>query len=77
MPSKKKDGTKYVDPKNKGNDLRIQKGSPNSRYFNQRKNYVRWKKNGQWLDKYGKPSNDPEKTHIPLNEFNFELEIFK
>ena len=44
MPADKKEGTKYVDPKNPHNDLRIQKGNPNSQYPNQRGDYVRWKK---------------------------------
>jgi len=81
-PSDKGEGTKYVDPKNRGNEIRIQKGDPNSKYPNQRGDYVRWKKDGQWLDKNGKPISGPEARkspdgHIPFEEFNFELEIFK
>jgi GNAT superfamily N-acetyltransferase len=73
----KKEGIRYVDPKNRGNDVRIQRGNPNSQYPNQRGDYVRWKKNGQWLDKNGRPSIDKEKTHIPLDEFIFKPELFK
>lgn len=73
----KKEGIKYVDPKNRGNDVRIQRGNSTSQYPNQRGDYVRWKKEGQWLDKNGKPSMDPENTHIPVDEFVFKPEIFK
>ena len=77
IPADKKEGVKYIDPKNRGNDVRIQRGNPTSQYPNQRGDYVRWKKEGQWLDKNGRPSMDPEKTHIPVDEFVFKPEIFK
>ncbi|MBY0406768.1 MAG: hypothetical protein K2Q01_03690 [Rickettsiales bacterium] len=77
MPADKQQGTKYIDPKNSHNDVRIQKGNPSSPYPLQREDYVRWKKDGRWLDKNGKPSTDPKQTHIPLEEFKFISEIFK
>lgn len=76
-PSKKGEGTKFSDPKNAGNEVRVQKGVPNSRWENQRRDYVRWKHNKRWLDKNGKPSNDPAETHIPFDQFIFKPEIFK
>lgn len=77
-PSKNKEGYKYVKPGTKGNtDVRVQKGNPNHRYPNSRGDYVRWKKDGKYLDKNGKSSSDEEKTHIPLNEFKFDKDIFK
>ena len=77
-PSDKGIGQKYVDPNNSGNDIRIQKGNPNSSNPAQRQNYVKWKRNGQWLDKNGNPvSRDAPESHIPFEEFKFDPEIFK
>ncbi len=53
------------------------KGKPNSRWENQKRDYVRWKRNKRWLDKNGKPSDDMAETHIPLDQFNFKPELFK
>jgi len=58
-------------------DPRIQKGKPDSRWENQRRDYVRWQRNGKWLDKNGKPSDDMAETHIPFDQFIFKPEIFK
>jgi len=78
VPSKKGDGTKYVDPKNKHNDVRVQKGKPENTYPSQQKDYVTWKRNGQYMDKNGNsvPRESPE-AHIPIDEFDFKPEIFK
>jgi len=76
-PGDKEAGVKFVDPKNTGNDIRVQKGKPNSIWKNQRRDYVRWKRNGKWLDKNGKPSDDPAETHIPFDQFIFKPELFK
>jgi SPP1 gp7 family putative phage head morphogenesis protein len=78
MPSNKGGGYKYVKPGTKGNtDVRVQKGDPNRTNPLQKQDYVRWKKDGKWLDKYGKPSTDEVETHIPLDEFKFDKDIFK
>ena len=77
IPSNKGEGIRYRDPKNPHNEVRVQKGNPEVSNPMQKRDYVRWKKNGQWLDKYGKPSINPQKTHIPLEDFNFDPEIFK
>jgi SPP1 gp7 family putative phage head morphogenesis protein len=79
MPSKKGEGVRYVDPKNpKYNEVRIQRGDPASSNSGQRQDYVTWKKDGHYLDKYGK--RVPRKSldaHIPIEEFRFNPEIFK
>jgi len=36
---------------------------------------VRCKRNGNWLDKNGKPSADLAETHIPFDQFIFKPEI--
>ena len=53
------------------------KGKPGSIWQNQRRGYVRWQRNGRYLDKNGKPSDDRAETHIPLDQFNFKPELFK
>jgi hypothetical protein len=75
--SRKGEGVRYRDPKNVHNEVRIQKGNPQSIYPNSTKTYVRWKKDGKWLDKRGNISNNKEETHIPMNDFKFKLELFK
>ncbi|TAE34228.1 MAG: hypothetical protein EAY65_03025 [Alphaproteobacteria bacterium] len=79
QPSKKGDGVKYIDPKSKGHtDIRIQKGDPNSPNLGQQKNYVKWKKNGQWLDKNGNPvSGESLDSHIYIKDFTFNRDLFK
>ncbi len=71
--SNKGDGVKYVDPRNKHTYVRIQKGDPNSSNPLQQRDYVRWQRNGQALDKFGNvvKDGDPYKIHIPLEEFKF------
>ena len=76
-PSNKGEGMRYCDPNNPHNEVRLQKGKPEVSNPSQQKDYVRWKKDGGWLDKDGKPSTDIEDTHIPIEEFKFKLEIFK
>ena len=76
-PSDKGEGVKYRDPNTPHNEVRVQKGKPEVSNPSQQKDYVRWKKDGQWLDKDGKPSTDIEKTHIPIEEFEFKPETFK
>jgi SPP1 gp7 family putative phage head morphogenesis protein len=76
-PARKGTGRTYYDPKNPGNDIRIQKGSPSARFPKQQEDYIRWKKNGKWLDKNGKPSNAPNETHISFGGFKFITELLK
>lgn len=66
-------GTRYYDPSNPGNSVRVMQGSPNSPFPNSQAPYVRWQRNGQPLDINGNPlpsANVPE-AHIPLDQFRF------
>jgi len=71
-------GVRYRDPNNKHNEVRVQRGEPNSSQPGQRQDYVTWKRNGQWLDKNGNrvPRQSLE-SHIPIDEFKFRPELFK
>jgi RHS repeat-associated protein len=77
-PTKGAGGTKYVDPTNPGNSVRVMPGNPKSPYPNSQKPYVRWQKNGQALDKNGNvvAKNTPD-AHIPEDEFHFDPNLFK
>ncbi len=77
-PSRNEKGVRYRDPKNLHNEVRVQKGDPKVSNPSQQRDYVKWKRDGQWLDKNGNPvsGNSPE-SHIPVGEFKFDLEIFK
>jgi hypothetical protein len=70
-------GTRYIDPKNPGNAVRVMQGNPKSPYPNSRAPYVRWQRNGQALDRFGNvvPKNSPS-AHIPLKDFNFNPGLF-
>lgn len=78
-PTKGEGGAWYYDPANKGNAVRVMPGDPMSPFPNSQSPYVRWQRNGQPLDKSGRvlPSKNSPDAHIPLNEFKFNLEIFK
>lgn len=71
-------GTRYYDPANPGNSVRVMQGSPKSPYPNSQGPYVRWQRNGQPLDANGnvlQSANDPA-AHIPLGQFRFRPELF-
>lgn len=77
-PANKGDGVKYVDPKNNGNDVRISRGDPKSTNAGQQRDNIKWKKNGQWLDKNGNPVvRNSEESHIRLEDFKFNKDLFK
>jgi len=78
MPSRRGEGVKYVDPKNAGNEVRVQRGNSSNSQPGQRQDYVTWKRNGQHLDKNGKqvPRQSLE-SHIPVDKFIFKPELFK
>jgi len=77
--SNKKDGYKYIDPKSKrSTDVRVQKGKPNVSNPAQQKDYVKWKKDGKWMDKDGNVvAGDSPEAHIPLEDFKFDKDLFK
>lgn len=51
--------------------VRVQKGDSRSKYTFAKSEYVRWVKDGQWLDIHGNPSIDPNKTHFPFDDFKY------
>lgn len=69
-PSKKGGGTRFVDPANPHNSVRVMPGDPKSPFPHSQKPYVRHLKGGQSLDVNGNvvPKNTPE-AHIPLDDF--------
>ena len=70
--TKKEPGALYHAPGNTHQNVRVMPGSPNNPNPVSQKPYVVWKKDGKTLDKFGNPSTDPNKTHIPLDEFKFK-----
>ncbi len=81
-PSNKGEGSRYRDPKNPHNEVRVQKGKPEVSNPSKQKDYVKWKRNGQWLDKDGKPipgrdARESPEAHIPIEDFKFDLKLFK
>ena len=72
-------GTKYVDPTNTRNSVRVMQGNPNSKYPASRLPYVRWqKKNGEALDRKGNVvSPDSDAAHIPIDQFAFDINLFR
>lgn len=69
-PSKTGGGTRFVDPANPHNSVRVMPGDPKSPFPNSQRPYVRHLKDGQSLDVNGNvvPKNTPE-AHIPLEDF--------
>lgn len=72
-------GTRYYDPSNPGNSVRVMQGSPGSPYPTSQGPYVRWQQNGRPLDANGNvlPSANVPKAHIPLEQFNFRADLFR
>lgn len=76
--SKNEKGVRYRDPNNMHNEVRVQHGRPESSNPGQQRDYVRWKRNGQWLDKDGNPvSGRSLESHIPIEDFKFDPRIFR
>ena len=71
-PSKTGGGTRFVDPANSHNSVRVMPGDPKSPFPNSQRPYVRHLKDGQSLDVNGNvvPKNTPE-AHIPLEDFEW------
>lgn len=72
--SDNKQGTKFLDPKNpSGNNVRAQRGNPNSPNPAQQQPYVKQMQNGKQVDVNGKqvPSNSAE-SHIPTKNFKYK-----
>lgn len=65
-PSRKGEGTKWQDPENPHNSVRVMKGQPGNSNPGQQQDYIVIRKDGQTLDRTGTPSDDPATTHIPV-----------
>ncbi len=65
-PSRKGDGTKFQDPDNPHNSVRIMKGQEGNSNPGQQQDYMVIRKDGQTLNSGGTPSSDPSETHIPV-----------
>jgi hypothetical protein len=73
---KEKPGWRWQNPKNKGDNIRIDKGDPNHTKPSQQVDHVRIDSNGKIVGKNGqnfpagtKPEEFPLDTHIPLSEW--------
>lgn len=76
--SKKGDGVIYRNPNDEGTYIKIQRGKPNSSNPGQRYDNVRWQKSGQSYDLDGNPVERKSlESHIPLEDFKFDFEVFK
>ncbi|MGH3387649.1 MAG: WXG100 family type VII secretion target [Actinomadura sp.] len=68
-----KQGWRWKDPKNENTGIRIDKGDPNSPNPSQRVDHVVINNNGKVIGRDGRPvgriSDDPERAHIPLDEW--------
>ncbi len=74
QPNAKKVGTRWSDPANPGNGVRIDQGTPGHSMPSQRVDHVIVRRNGQVIGRDGKPisgsvRDDFENAHIPLNEY--------
>jgi hypothetical protein len=72
-PNQKGVGTRWEDPANPGDGVRVDEGDPNASMPSQRVDHVVVRRNGRIVDENGevikdpKPSKTPE-AHIPLRE---------
>lgn len=72
--NKKGVGTRWQDPNNPGNGVRIDQGNPNHSLPSQQVDHVIVRQNGQVIGRDGKPiqgsiKENAEQAHIPLNEY--------
>ena len=74
--SDNKQGTKFLDPKNpSGNNVRAQRGNPNSSKPGQQQPYVKQMQNGKQVDVNGKQVNyDTQEAHIPQKDFKYKID---
>ena len=64
-PNKKGTGSRFQDPNNKGNRVRVDKGNPNHELPSQQQDHVVQQKNGKTVDKDGNPINAPQPSKTP------------
>jgi len=73
-PNRKGTGSRFQDPANKGNRVRVDRGNPDHRLPSQRPDHVVEQRGGKTVDVNGrpiegaKPASTPE-THIPLKDW--------
>ncbi|MCB0668851.1 MAG: hypothetical protein KDC80_23670 [Saprospiraceae bacterium] len=72
--NKKGVGTRWQDPKNPGNGVRIDQGNPKHSLPSQQVDHVIVRRNGQVIGRDGNPiqssiKDSAEQTHIPLSEY--------
>jgi hypothetical protein len=72
--NKKGVGTRYQDPNNQGNGVRIDQGNPEHSLPSQKIDHVIVRRNGQVIGRDGKPiqgsiKQNEEQSHIPLREY--------
>ncbi|ASV88082.1 putative rHS repeat-associated core domain protein (plasmid) [Ochrobactrum quorumnocens] len=74
QPNKKGVGTRWQDPNNPGNGVRIDQGNPNHSLPSQREDHVIVRSGGTVIGRDGKPisgsiQDNAEQAHIPLSEY--------
>jgi hypothetical protein len=71
-PSQRKEGTRYTNPKNPHEIVRVMPGNPQSRWPAQRAPYVKHHKDGKAYDSKGNlVDQDAVEAHIPLKDYKF------
>ena len=72
-------GTRYYDPTNSGNSVRVMQGNPSSPNPTSLSPYVRWQQDGHALDAFENKLPTPKHpdAHIPLDDFRFLPELFR
>lgn len=73
-PNKKGVGTRWTDPDNAGNGVRVDAGNPANSQVTQQVDHVVVRYNGQVIGRDGRPitgsiANNPSQAHIPLSEW--------
>ena len=76
---KKGTGTRFVDPSNTGNHIRVMRGNPGSPFTNSQLPYTIRYINGSPVDRFGnairnsagKLQNKSPDLHVPINQFRF------
>jgi hypothetical protein len=74
IPNKKGAGTRWTDPNNPGNGIRIDEGVPKSPWSAQQVDHVVVRSDGQVIGRSGEPlsgsiKQNPVEAHIPLDEW--------
>ncbi|MBP1859085.1 hypothetical protein [Rhizobium herbae] len=72
--NKKKEGVRWIDPKNGNNSIRIDKGDPNSGNISQRVDHVIINRGGVVIGRNGQPINgyikqDAINAHVPKSDW--------